>query len=159
MPKKSVQKKGWPRSNRGWKDVQSKKQVARKTRWAITVLAILIGLVILGKGVKFTQMLFTPWQQSRTDRRNFSWNGDFNLNIVVRAKNVSLLSFNPQTQKITLISIPSNTYLDVPKGFGYWELRSVYDLGESQKELGGDRLLARTLTNFFALPIEGFLDL
>lgn len=151
MPSKSAQGKGW-------KDIQSKKQTAKKTKWAIIILVGIIGLIIFGKIVKFTQTLFTPWQNSQVNQRNHMWDGDFNINVLIRSKEISLLIFSPHTQKIMLIKIPKNTYLDIAHGFGKWEVRSIYDLGQSQKEYGGNQLLKLTLTDFFALPIEGFLD-
>ena len=75
----------------------------------------------------------------------------------MRAKSVSLLSVNPQEKKVTIIDLPQNLYLEATGGFGKWQLRSIYDLGESQS-IGGGQLLKDTLTNFFGLPIDGFLQ-
>lgn len=133
-----------------WKSAQSKKQIAKNTKLALIVLAFCLGLLFLGQAVRLTQKLFTPWQQSKA-HRNYIWNGNFNLNILMRAKNISLLSYNPQDQKITIIDIPRQTYLEVAHGFGKWQLGSVFDLG-------GGSLLKDTLTDFFGLPIDGLLD-
>ena len=139
----SVQKK------RGWKDIQSKKQIAKKTKWALIVLAAILGLLIVGQTFKFAKNLFSPWQLPKT-QKNFNWNSQFNINILIKAKQISMLSFNPQNQKITIIDIPDNTYIEVPKGFGYWIASSILDLG-------GNQLLTETMENQFALPIDGFL--
>lgn len=158
MPTKTVltKRKGWPRSRRGWKDFQSKKQIAKKTKWALLALGLVLGLLIASKTVKFTQTLFSPWQGS-AGGKNFSWNSQFNINILIKAKQISLLSFSPQNQTITIIDIPDNTYLKVPRGFGFYQASSIYDLGQSQKNLGGARLLKETLISQFGLPIDGFL--
>lgn len=134
---------------RGWKAIQSKKQIAKKTKWALLVLAAILGLLIASQTVKFTKNLFSPWQLSRT-QRNFNWNAEFNINILIKAKQISFLSFSPQNQKITIIDIPDNTYIETARGFGYWIASSIYDLGGSQ-------LLKETMENLFGLPIDGFL--
>lgn len=151
MPVKIAHKKGWPRSNRGWKEIQERKQANKKTRWALTILAIICGLLIFGNAVKFIKTIFNPWQQIAS-KRNYLWQGDFNINLLIKAKNISLLSYSPQNQKIIVFDIPANAYLEVPKGFGNWEVRSIIDLG-------GDGLLKETLVNFLGLPIDGFLQL
>lgn len=141
-----------------WKIVRSKKQNARKTKWALTALAIIIGIIFLGKAVKFTQTIFSPWSQSQNIKKSFYWQGDFNINIIIKAKNVSLLIFSPKDQRITIVDIPDNTITEAALGFGKWQIGSLYDLGQSQKEIGGRKLLTKTLTSLFALPIDGFLD-
>lgn len=129
---------------KSWKAAHSKKQIAKKTRWALVALAVIFGLIVIGRAAKLTESFFKP-------QKRFHWNGDFNINILIKAKGISLLSFSPKSEKITLIDIPDNTYLQVAKGFGNWELRSVYNLG-------GNILLRDTLSNFFALPIDGYLN-
>lgn len=141
---------------RGWKAVQSKKQIAQRNKIALIALTAILVLLLLSQVVKFTQMLFSPWGTTPV-KRTILWNGDVNINIILRAKEVSLLSFNPQNQKVTIIDIPKSTYLEVAHGFGKWILSSIYDLGESQNS-GGGKLLKDTMGNFFALPIDGFLQ-
>lgn len=150
-----ARKKGWPRSNRGWKETEVKKRIAKKTKWGLVALSLILGLLIFAQGVKLTKSLFSPWQSKL--EKNFYWNGDFNINVIVRAKQVSLVSFSPQNQTITIIDIPNETYLPVAKGFGSWMISSIYDLGESQA-VGGGNLLKITLANQFGLPIDGFLN-
>ncbi len=150
MPSKTTRK-------RGWKDIQSKKQISQRNKLAVIVLVSVMALLLLSQVVKFTQMLFSPKTQSSQVKRNYSWNGDFNLNVLIRGKGVSLLSLNPQNQKVTIIDIPKNAYLEVPHGFGKWQLESIYDLGDSQS-IGGGNLLKDSLANQFGLPIDGFLQ-
>jgi len=132
-----------------WKDVQSAVKVKRKTKLALLVLGLVTTLLILGQLIRFTQILF------RTER-NHIWNGEFNLNLVVRAKSISVFSYNPQDKKVVILDIPLETYIEVPHGFGKWQLRAIYDLG--QQEGGGGVLLKDSLANFLGLPIDGFLD-
>jgi hypothetical protein len=142
---------------KGWKDVQSKSRRNRQTKLALGVLGLVIGLLIISWAIRFTQSLFSPWKLSAKVERNYIWDADFNLNLVIRTNNISVLSYNPTEERITLINIPDETFLEVPNGFGFWQLRSVYKLGQSQKGQDGDRLVADTLQNYLGIPIDGFL--
>lgn len=144
-------------SRRSWKEIQSKKQIAKKTKLALIILILVLGFLFFSKVLKFTQMLSSPWKGVST-KRSYSWNGDFNINILIHAKTISLLSFSPKKEQVVIVEIPNHTYLEVSSGFGKWMISSVYDLGQSQKELGGGILLKESLVDFFALPIDGFLD-
>lgn len=156
MPSKLVSTKQRSARSHGWKSLQSKNKLKRKTKLALAVLLILLVLLILSQIFKFTKTLLSPWKISTT--RNYSWNGEFNINLLLRAKNISLLSYNPTEGKITMVDIPDQTFLETAHGFGSWQLRSLYDLGENQPSLGGDKLLKDSLSAFFAQPIDGFLD-
>ncbi|MDD5147222.1 MAG: LytR C-terminal domain-containing protein [Candidatus Daviesbacteria bacterium] len=142
---------------KGWKDVQSRTKQNRRTKLAIFVLALVAGMLILSWAIQFTQRLFSPLG-TVNQQRNYVWNGEFNINLLVRTSHTALLSYNPKEEKITIIKAPDELFLDVPFGFGKWQLRAIYELGQTQKEMGGDRLLKETLTSFFAVPIDGFLD-
>src|SRR3989344_4735371 len=147
------------RSNRGWKDAQSRIKISRRNKLALFVLGLVVGLLLLSWGIKFTQSLFNSWNIQTNIPRKYHWNGEFNLNLLIRTDKISLLSYNPKESKVAIVNIPDETFLEVPFGFGSWQLRSVYELGESQKEGGGYKLLEDTLTNFLAVPIDGLLDL
>lgn len=136
---------------KGWKDIQSKKQTTERTKLALIVLAIVLAFLILSQAFKFTQMLFNPWKQVPAVKRKILWNGNFNINVLIRAKDISLLMFSPQNQKVTIVTIPKQTYLEVSHGFGKWQIASIFGLG-------GKALLKDTLINQFGLPIDGFLD-
>lgn len=157
MPSKPARKKSSSSLKKSWKDVQSKARMKKRTKLAILVLSLVAGFLILSWAIKFTQNLFNPWK-SVSYQKNYLWNGEFNINLVLRSKDISILSYNPKEGKITILHIPDNTFLEVPFGFGKWQLRSVYGLGESQNEIGGDKLLVDTLVSFLGLPIDGFLD-
>ncbi len=158
MPSKTVHNKTKPRLKQSWKEVQSKKQAGKQTKLALIVIGIVIGLLLLSQLVKLTQMFFSPWKQSSVIKRSYVWNGEFNINIVMKSKGISLLSYDPKSEKATIVDIPAITYLEIANGFGKWQLGSIYGLGETQKNIGGYYLLKNTLSNFFGLPIDGYLD-
>lgn len=134
-----------------WKTVQSKKRKNKKTKLALTVLGLIVLLILFSQVQSLTQTLFSPWKLSASSDRSYFWNGEFNINLILKDKDISFVSYNPKEQKIIIIKIPDETYLDVPRGFGKWQLRAVYDLGQSQ-------LLKNTLAGFFGLPADGFVE-
>lgn len=148
MPSRTAHKKKWQNHH-------SQNSASKKTKLALLVLAFIIAIVILAQLFHLIQMLFSSWGVSET-RRNYSWNGKFNINLVIHTNSTSLLSYNPKDQEITIINIPDRTFLEVTHGFGSWQLGAVYELGKSQNQ--ADELLTDTLVNFFAVPMDGFLD-
>lgn len=134
-----------------WKVAQTKRQKIKRTKLALIILGIFLGILILAQIFKFTQTLFSPWQIKNPIPRGYSWGGQFNINIVVKDDKVSLLSFSPKNQTVTILEIPDNTFLETAHGFGKWQIRSIYDLG-------GHQLLKDSLSQFFGLPIDGFLE-
>lgn len=133
-----------------WKLTQSKKKSTKKIRLALAVLVLFLGLIILAQVIKLTSVLFSPWNMPASSAR-VPWNGESNINLVIRSGSISLLSFNPKEDRVTVINIPDNTYLKVAGGFGDWQLRSVYDLG-------GYQALKDSLKVFFGLPIDGYVE-
>lgn len=137
-----------------WKTVQSRLKIKKKTRLALAVLGFLLALLLLSQLVSFTKLIHRPFR-SQESTKNYAWNGEFNLNFVVNKNGISLVSYNPQEREVTIIAIPDETLIDVPFGFGKWQVRSIYDLGVGSK-LSGDRLLKLSLSSFFGIPIDGY---
>lgn len=155
MPKSAAHKKG--QRLRGWKDIQSKKRTTKKTKLALFALGGIVILLLVAQLVKVITASFTPWKETNI-KRTYLWDGKFNLNLVIKAKNVALVSFNPTDKKVTFINVPDPTYLEVPFGFGMWQVSSIYDLGDSQKDFGGGRLLKQTMADLFGLPVDGYIQ-
>ena len=134
----------------GWKTVQNKNKLKRKTKLALAVLGLILLVIFVGNLVKFTQPLFA---------KSYIWDGEFNLNLVVKKNaSVSVISYNPKEKRIILLKIPETVVVKVPREFGEWQLRSVYDLGETNKKGEGIDLLKQTMVTFLGIPIDGFLD-
>lgn len=147
MPKRSARGK----LNRGWKATQTHAKIKKKTKLALFTIGLIIILILLGQVINFTKALLNPWQQGAL-AKNYLWDRQFNINLVVKNESVSVLLFNPIKKEATIIKIPDNTFLDVPQGLGWWQLRSIYDLG-------GDKLLKNSLSSFLGIPIDGFIKL
>lgn len=133
-----------------WKVVQSRAKQKKRIRLALVTAAILISLFLAGAGISLVNTLTSPWHLD--SQKNYRWDNRFNLNVAVRGKSISLINLNPSQKKVTVIILPDATYVDVPGGFGKWQIRSVYDLG-------GGSLLSRTLTSLLGVPVEGFIQL
>ncbi len=130
-----------------WKETQSKTQRKRRNKLALIVLFLVTGLIFLSWAIHFTQSLFTS-----SVPRNYHWSGEFNINLAIKTSSVSVLSYNPKEEKITILNIPDETYVSVPGDRGLWQLRAVYGLGKGA-------LVKDTLALFLGVPIDGFLDL
>jgi hypothetical protein len=64
--------------------------------------------------------------------------------------------FDPGLEKITNITFPKNTEVDVARQLGRWKLGSVRELGENE-DLEG-KLLAETIVKHFKLPVAAWAD-
>lgn len=139
-----------------WKIAQSKKQTVQRTKLALFVLVIVMLILVLGQGLKFGNMLYSPWKINTTEKT--SWNSDFSINLLVRSNSISLVNFNPTDKKITIVKIPDQTLVETVHGFGSWQVSSIYEFGQLQKGVGGDKLLKDSMSAFFGLPIEGIVE-
>lgn len=144
MPSKSSARKS------GWKNIRDHGKLKRKTKLALIVLGLIVILLILSQLIQLGKNLFSPWKLGT--QRNYSWNKEFNLNLVMKTNSISLVSYNPKEEKLLIIAVPNETYLKLPQGFGQWQLRAVYDLG-------GAKLLKETMADFFGIPVDGLLDI
>lgn len=64
---------------------------------------------------------------------------------------IMLALVNPETGKVNLISIPRDTYVDIP-GFGHDKINSTY-------ALGGMDLLTKTTQKWLGIRIRGYVSL
>lgn len=145
---------------RGKSHIPSHKQKkSTPIRLAIFVLVILILILFFGKIFQFSKTLFSPWMdQENIIARTYTWDGTFNINVVLQGENTFLLSYNPQNKTVILIPIPKNTYVDTAYGMGQWQMGSVYNLGETS-ETNGVNLTEKTVSALFGIPIDGFIQL
>lgn len=151
MLKRNIQKSGWKIS-------QSKKQLKKKTKLAVLILALIFSLIILGQIVNFGRMFFKPWNFSQTKiSKNYHWNSKYNINLVVKAKSLAVLSLNPTDKTATIINFPDNTLMDTAFGFGKWQIRSIYNLGQSDGNRGYE-VLEQSLSLVLGVPIDGLLE-
>jgi len=91
----------------------------------------------------------------RTNRQSV-WDGEHNFNFVVRGERVYIFSYQPADEVLNIISLPSDLFLPVAKGYGNYKLENIPQLGELEKMEAGE-LLRMSLQNFLAVPIDGFI--
>lgn len=147
MPTTSAQAK----NTRSWKTTQASSKTKKKIKLALAILLSLAILLVLGQLINFTKVLFGPWQ-STSQSKDYLWDDSFNINVAVLGSPISLLTFNPQQSKVTIIPLPDQTYLAVPQDYGFWQIRAVYGLG-------GGRLVKEALASFLGIPLDGFIKL
>lgn len=157
MPSRSAQKNGRFFSI-SWKSRQNDSKIKKKTKLALTVLAVLFLLLLLGQAVRFVHSLYTPMGIKESYGKVSSWDGTHNINLVVKLNSIFVLSYNPIEKKITVVDFPPQTYLSVPEGFGQWQVRSIYDLGQSSPTPIGARLLKGSVSSMLGIPIDGYLE-
>lgn len=158
MHKTTRKTRSHSKSGKGWKVAQFDSKNKRKTQLGLAVLLILIAVILIGQVVNFFINLHQPLNVQTDVKRGYEWENKFNLNVIIIGETVALLSFNPTDKTATLINIPNNTYLNVPKGFGLWQLRAIYPLGQQNNPPNGNLLLEGALQGLFGVPIDGTLE-
>lgn len=141
-----------------WKKVQSRSKNKKKTQLALLVLVLITTVVILGQAMRLSQGLLRSLPADQAGEKHY-WSGQSNINLVVMGKTVSILSFDPKNSQIVIIEISPETYIDVSGGFGSWQLRAIYSLGQAEATPKGPKLLKQSLETFLAIPIDGFIYL
>lgn len=72
-------------------------------------------------------------------------------------KPLIVLSLNPSDGSILAILIPQNLQVLVPKGFGAYQIGSVYRLGRLREGGGGGPLLRETMQDFLGVIVDGWV--
>ena len=140
-----------------WKTAQKKARLQRKVRLAALTLFLIVAVIFVGNFAKALHTLFSPL--SSQTARTYRWDPNFNLNLVLTTKPLSVLSYNPIEKKIAILEIPDSAYIEVPGGFGSWKSGAIYKLGEAENPPKGAALLKSAFENFLALPIDGIIEI
>ena len=85
------------------------------------------------------------------------WDGSGKISLVIISNPLLLVTFDKPEETASVISIPSNTFINVPYGYGSYKISSIYPLGELEPKRGGGRLLASTIESVFGVPVDGFI--
>lgn len=149
-----------------WKQDQKDKRSRQNLKLALVALLVLGFLLVFGRAFQFFQEFQKPFYALNSKQREYSWDGSSVLNLIVAkaeksSKDLSQLSFvslNPKDESITVIKLSDEIFLDLPKNFGSWKLRSVYKLGQEEKQPMGEDLLKMSVSKLMAVPIDGILE-
>lgn len=158
MPRKLVPRKvegSAPRKDHGWRAAHERTKTRKRVRLALVVLGLVAGLIISAQFINLVRIFMSPWQTTSISKSYF-WDSNFNINLVVKGRLISVVSLRPSSKIVTILPLPDETYLEVPGEFGRWRLSSIYDLGQSTK-FGGGKLLKNSISTFLGIPIDGFL--
>lgn len=142
-----MRKKTAPKT--GWKKYQHKSKIKKKTKLALSSLALLFILIVLSQVVQIVKFINRPLSEDLP--KHYFWNGEFNLNMVFMDEGIRLVSYSPKERKVTKIKIPDETLIDVGGEFGKWQVRAIYGLG-------GGPLLKQSISNFFGVPVDAYFS-
>ena len=151
------------------KPFSKSEKTGRNLKLALLALLLLGMLLILGKAFQFLSDFQKPFYVLNTKAREYTWNGDSVLNLVVAKtekdnagsdlKQLNFVSLNPKEEEITVIKLSDEVFLDVPKNFGFWKLGSIYKLGQENRPAIGEDLLKMSVSRMLALPVDGILEI
>jgi len=120
-------------------------RVHKKNRKKISLLLFLPVFVLL------VFMLFLILFKTST------WDGREKFILAVNGQDDVLVSvFDPKTETIVGVSIPSNVQITAAGELGTWKLGSLWKLGQNEKREGN--LLAKTVTKNFGFPVYAWGD-
>ncbi len=139
---------------------RSNSTVFRPLLW---LFGILLGLLILAKLLSLALSLNQPIGITSASARPYNWDSKSAVNLLFVSLNSeaetkqSVVNFNPKQNKITILDISPQTYLDLPKGYGSWKIGSVYKLGQEETPPSGSKLLEQSVSKLISLPIDGIV--
>lgn len=148
------------KSKGGFKKSQVSGKMSKQVRLGVMVLAFLVTLILVGKTIDFIGSLNRPYApDDPKSTRVGNWNSNKeSLNLLVKSKEVSLLSLNPGEDSLTIFKIPAEAYINVSFGFGNWPIRSIYNLGQGENPPIGAKLLTTSIASAFGTPVDGYLS-
>lgn len=152
----SIKKRHRRPTKSSWRNYQQSSLSSKRVYLGLTVLALVVGIIIVGKLLNFVGSLGQPFSKSGQVVRRLEWDRNTNLNIVIRSQTTDFLSYNPYDRRVVIVRFPDETYLNVP-GYGNWQVRSIYELGQSEKVPIGGELLKVSLSRVMGVPINGVL--
>lgn len=128
------------------------------SKLAVLALLVLVGFLLLGKGVSLLSTLSKSFSEDKLVRKEYSWDGRSSINLAtVQNNSTSILNYDPKNKKITILKIPSDTYFDLPGDRGQWRVGAIYSLGQESSPPSGGELLKQSLAKLVGLPIDGYL--
>lgn len=82
------------------------------------------------------------------------WDRQHNF-IVLDTSSLTVEIFIPDRERILTIQLPSDSYVEVPGGYGYYRLKDLDALGKSERN--EKELVLKTISDVFGIPIEARL--
>jgi len=67
-----------------------------------------------------------------------------------------LVSIQPSTKKVSMISIPRDMLVEIP-GYGWWKINNANSFGETQNKGNGGELSKEVIQNVFDIPVHYYV--
>lgn len=127
-----------------WKKAQLKKfQIKQRTKNWLGLGFLALILALAGASVLIVKA------------RGSIWDGDSFIGVVnQRDGEIKLTAWLPEYKQIYEWRLAGEETMEVPRGFGKYQLKNVYRLGELDRH--GGELLMRTVQNNLGIPVSGW---
>lgn len=127
-----------------WRQSQELKK--KKTGNARVLLGISFLLFVVS-------LIIASWLWKKA--KNSIWDGKSFIGVIYQSgADFKLLTILPEYRQYYDWIIPGNTLMTVPRGYGEYQLKNVYNLGQLDKK--GGQLLSQTIQNGLAIPVSGW---
>lgn len=123
------------------------------------IVLILVFLAIVNaafKFVKFSDYVTKPIDGSAKKITRESWNADRIIAVAIDSDPAILAVFDPTNSRVSILSMPRDTYAVVPADLGLYPISSVAELGKLKSVASGE-LFENTLSNFINAPVERYV--
>jgi hypothetical protein len=127
-----------------WQKEQKQKKSRKRLKLAWWTLAV-ISLVATGG------LIYQGWRVVKTSQ----WDGQGRLTLAFNTAPILIASYEPEAGKLDLLTIPGNTQLEAVGGYGLYQARSLWNLGEL--EVSG-KIFTESLEVSLAIPVDGWLN-
>ncbi len=147
-----------------WKKDKAEKNTQKNLRLALVALLILGSLLLFGRVFQFFNEFQKPYYSLNTAKRAVSWDGESVINLIIARsegddlKDLNFVSLNPEEEKLSVLDLSEDIYIDVPKNFGPWKLSSIYKLGQENNPPMGEDLVKMSVSRLLALPVDGVIE-
>lgn len=121
------------------------KKKKNKLRVTAFWLLVIVFLFLVGGALKFFKA------------NRFCWNGQDDINFVIAAEDVFLVSVEPTEKRLVVLRIPAQLVIEASRGYGEYRIGAIYELGELEKK--GGELLRESVQEYFGVPVERYLKI
>lgn len=153
MLNKTAPRKGLLGPHKNWKHTQKKIKTQNSIKIALVLFLFLTAVILLGVGSKAINNIYSSIQLPSTQTQH--WDGNSVINLLVKNSFISVVSYDPNQRSIKVLNLPGDLLVNVPRGFGEWQLQSVYSLGEDGS---GMDLLKDSVSNTLGIKVDGFIQ-
>lgn len=129
-------------------------------------LVIVFLLLLFGNGVwrgyRFFEFARRPISEvsevlNQETIKNNLWDGKKKINIAVVSDPILVISVDQEEDLIKILAIPSDTYTEIPDGYGWYRIGAAYGLGELEDSPVGGLLFKKAVTQMVGVPIDYYL--